>query len=564
MTADPSTDELPLAAELPQEVELKYRVHAVEAVRAWLETGLPDGITADPWRVRLDRDSYVDTPDGALAQGGFGARLRKRGKAMILTLKSQELVAVEGSGRGRSRGRGRRRFPVALHRRTEIEGPADGGLDPQAWPESEARDLLVRLAAGERLSVRFTVRQRRSVRLLHAESGETAELSLDEVEVRSGDRVAGTFAELEVEAVGEAAVLALLDPISRALERSALVEPEQRSKEATAAALVAALQRADAGRLAFAALPKTPGVLPDDTLGTAGRKVLGLHLARMLALEAGTRTGENPEDLKKMRVATRRMRAAWRVFDGAYKPRVQKRYVDELREFAAALGAVRDLEVQLDGLEAYRSGLSASGAAAMDPLAETWREQREEARVALLKRLDSSAYASFVADYRDFTESPGAGERIYTTNEPVLVRECAGGRIWQAYEHVRAHDATLVWADTVGLHALRIDGKRLRYTLEFFREALPLAQTDRLIASVTALQDHLGELNDADVAARTAREFLVTQGSRLPEASREAIGHFLNSREADVARLRDTLLPVWRRVSGITFRRSLASAIASL
>ena len=32
----------------------------------------------------------------------------------------------------------------------------------------------------------------------------------------------------------------------------------------------------------------------------------------MLHFEAGTRSGEDPEDLHKMRVATRRMRAAWR------------------------------------------------------------------------------------------------------------------------------------------------------------------------------------------------------------------------------------------------------------
>ena len=525
------------------------------AVHAWLDTQLPAGIRADAWRVRLDRDTYVETADGALARAGFGARLRKRGKQMILTLKSVVVAPADAEAAA----------PVdALHRRVEVEGPAGTGLDPEAWPESEARALLLRLADGRPLVARFTIRQRRSVRLLHAEDGSTAELSLDEAEVHSGRRSAGTFAELEVEAASEAAVTAVLQPMAAALEGTSLVHPEGLSKEATAAAMVAAMESAEAGRSAFASLPKNPGVLPDDTLGTAGRKVLRLHLARMLALEAGTRSGEVAEDLHKMRVATRRMRAAWRVFDGAYKPGVQKRYVEELRDFATALGAVRDLDVQLDGLESYRAGLTPAGAAAMLPLGEAWRERREAARHALMKRLDSHDYAKFVADYREFTERPGAGERTPVTNAPSLVRESAGGRIWQAYEHVRAHDATLLWADTTGLHALRIDAKRLRYALEFFREALPRAQTDRLIAAVTALQDHLGELNDADIAGLTAREFLVQHGSRLPQASREAIGHFLVAREEDVARLRRTLPPIWRRVSGPAFRRSLASAIASL
>jgi CHAD domain-containing protein len=63
----------------------------------------------------------------------------------------------------------------------------------------------------------------------------------------------------------------------------------------------------------------------------------------------------------------------------------------------------------------------------------------------------------------------------------------------------------LGWADIPALHAVRIDAKRLRYTLESFREVLPpVAAT--LVERVTALQDHLGLLNDADIAARMTRE----------------------------------------------------------
>ena len=55
----------------------------------------------------------------------------------------------------------------------------------------------------------------------------------------------------------------------------------------------------------------------------------------------------------------------------------------------------------------------------------------------------------------------------------MLVRHTAGGRIWTAYEHLRAHETVLGWADVPALHAIRIDAKRLRYTLESFREVLP-------------------------------------------------------------------------------------------
>ena len=314
---------------------------------------------------------------------------------------------------------------------------------------------------------------------------------------------------------------------------------------------------------AVPAPPRTPGVRSEDTLGDAGRKVLRMHLLRMLASEAGTRSGEVAEDLHKMRVATRRMRAAWRVFDGAYKPGPQRRYVRELRVVAATLGFVRDLDVQLEGLAAYTATLPESGALAMQPLSAEWTRQRDEARDTLLALLDSKAYSHFVDEYMDFTATPGAGELDIIPGTPILVRDRAAGRIWQAYETVRAHDTTLAWADVPALHALRIDGKRLRYTLEFFREVLP-SSADLLVARVTEMQDHLGLLNDADVAAHTSRAFLATHAARLPSGSRQAVGLYLESREAELVRLRRLFPPIWRRVSGAPFRRTLAQTLAAL
>ena len=48
------------------------------------------------------------------------------------------------------------------------------------------------------------------------------------------------------------------------------------------------------------------------------------------------------------------------------------------------------------------------------------------------------------------------------------------------------------------LHALRIAAKRLRYTLELFRDVFA-APGERLIATVKAMQEELGEVHDHDV-----------------------------------------------------------------
>ncbi len=60
--------------------------------------------------------------------------------------------------------------------------------------------------------------------------------------------------------------------------------------------------------------PARPGIRASDTMAEAAFKTLRFHLERMLEHEPGTRQGDDPEDLHDMRVATRRMRAALRVF----------------------------------------------------------------------------------------------------------------------------------------------------------------------------------------------------------------------------------------------------------
>src|SRR5688572_21869623 len=86
-------------------------------------------------------------------------------------------------------------------------------------------------------------------------------------------------------------------------------------------------------------------VSPQDTMAEAGRKVLLADFIKMLKHEAGARTGEDIEDVHDMRVATRRMRSALRLFESYFKPKWVDAYSRRLRKIARALGVVRDLDV---------------------------------------------------------------------------------------------------------------------------------------------------------------------------------------------------------------------------
>jgi CHAD domain-containing protein len=310
-------------------------------------------------------------------------------------------------------------------------------------------------------------------------------------------------------------------------------------------------------------VPKTPGVLADDHLAEAGRKVLRFHLARMITREPGTRVGKDPEELHGMRVATRRQRAAWRVFGDAFDLDRTDRYRRRLKLVAADLGGVRDLDVLIEAGEAYQRRQSAVEARAFESLLQSWRVQRDAAREVLVKELDSNRYRKWLDAYVEFLQADGTGARQVGPTDPHRVRDTMPSRIWTAYEVVRAYEPVMRWADVTTLHDLRIAAKWLRYTLEFVREALG-RDAGPVIEKVVALQDHLGWLHDADVAANLARGYLVEHAGRLSEAESAAIGRYLVDRERELARLRRTVGPPWRGVASLAFRRALGRVVAGL
>jgi CHAD domain-containing protein len=540
---------------IPREVELKYLVRDVEALRAWLDHdwgGALDGIEFGNERTVEVEDRYVDTAYGALEQAGFGARVRREDNGPhTVTVKS---TSHDRSGGAEEQGKDSK----ALSQRVEVEGPASERLDPDTWPSSAARELINEVRDGARLRLLFTINQRREKKTLALDDG-PVQVALDRVSIFRGGRPLASFSVFEVEVSGGSG--ANLKRLADLVEATGFVVPEPRSKEEIARHYVA--QAADDRNHRLPRVPTSPGIRPDDSLGTAGRKVLRMHLARMLTFEAGARSGEDPEDLHKMRVATRRMRGAWRVFEGAYRPKVQRRYVKELRSIARVLGDVRDIDVLLEDLDRYLDELPGPGREAVEPLRAAWRRQREIARDRMVAKLDSRSYRGFVDDYLDFTESPGTAEVLTPLGRPSLVRDTAGSRILAAYEHVRAFDTIITWADVPTLHALRIEAKRLRYSMEYFSEVMPVTSR-KLIAQVTEMQDHLGRMHDADVAASSTRAWLNLHAPHLPSTSREAVGLYLDSREATVEQLRRSFRPLWRRMTGVTFRKALGLAITQI
>jgi len=325
-------------------------------------------------------------------------------------------------------------------------------------------------------------------------------------------------------------------------------------------------------------LLKAPGIEPDDAMSEAGRKTFRFHFRRMLHNEPGTRLGQDPEALHDMRVATRRMRAAFRIF-GSYYDKSVASYEKGLKQTGGMLGTVRDLDVFRQKILDYAKTLPDVQRGSLDPLLAVLETRREAARREMLDYLDGKKYARFKERFGEFVETEGLGSLPLVQEgepHPYRVRHVAPMAIYERLAAVRAYDewVTVPNPPVTWLHALRIACKRLRYALEFFREVLG-PESKGLVNQVVEMQDHLGELQDAVVASGILRDFLVwgtwgheTAGQRLSDLATPVIAPgvatYLAVKHAELQHLLDTFPPLWQQFYGGELSRTAAAAISVL
>jgi len=340
-------------------------------------------------------------------------------------------------------------------------------------------------------------------------------------------------------------------------------KPPKPSKAPTAATSLAPGVPAEPGADARPALPAAPSDLgpppgqiqPSDGLAVAGRKAMWLHVDRLLRHEAAMRDPDKADELRRFRVATRRLRAALRLFRSAYRAAEVEPLEDGLAEITDAVGLVRDLDVRIAALGEWAAERGPDSMAAVRPLVDAWIAERRSGMVILERRLASRRHARLLGRLVEFVHPVERDTR--PDRAGAIVRDLAGSQVWRAFERVRAFAPTVRLADAAALHRLRIQAKRLRYSLEFLADVLG-PDKPWLVEQLVALQDHLGALNDATVTAAAVRTFLEAQQLRLTPAQRAEVVAYLDDRERQARALRRGTGRPWRAVNGITFARRLA------
>ncbi len=519
------------------EVEWQFDAADSNRVAEWLSVANIPGYTVARSGTKNLRDLYIDSADWRLHRARLTGRVRAKGDGYELTLKGQSTVT--GGLRQRREMTEKLSNPDDIARDdlplTAASAPGDCGN-------------AIRLVIGTRpLLGLFTIATNRQIFILSDGEGRLAEIAVDSTTAlppgqESTDEPPLQRIEVEVEPGGT-------------LERA------QRFVDVFVVGN--ALQPADISKFEYAlkvcglATPVNPPnfgpqvVAAEMTAAEAGYAIMRKQFSVFLANEGSTRWGDDIEGLHDMRVAARRLRAAMSAFR-EYLPPVTERHRMELGWVAAALGEVRDLDVQIERMSEWRESLSEANIHALDSVEAIFVARRNAARKRMLRALDSRRYDIFVERFARFLR---AGPPRNFVHGRMPIGEVAPLVVGKRYRQFRRQGDKITPASPpYDYHELRILGKKLRYALEFVAPVYgePLLEFSR---GVTAIQDILGLHQDADVAVGMLEEMARSDGRRLGPDALMAMGAVAEGYRRHAVELRGATPAAYAKLKGKSWQR---------
>ncbi|MEU2389766.1 CYTH and CHAD domain-containing protein [Streptomyces sp. NPDC007369] len=523
-------------ADSKREIERKFEFETNKAARR----GVPDltgtaGIAEVADRGTVDLDAvYYDTPDQRLAADGLTLRRRTGGADAGWHLKLPVSPGVRDEVTAPLSDTVPRSLAALVRSRVR-----DGGLGPQ-----------VRLLSSRQVS-----------HLLGADGALLAELSTDSVRAEAEPAGAGGAAAGGVEAAQAAAAVATWTEVE--VELADGVDPalldavEKKFRKA-------GIRVSDAPSKLARALAETgnqPATRPEPgpAEGTAGAYVLAYLREQRDALVAQDPAVRRnlPDSVHQMRVASRRMRSAFKTYRKILDRDVTDPIGEELRHLGRELGVDRDQEVLHERFQAGVEGLPRTlRHGPVRGRLRTWNNgRRADSRRRALDCLDSPRHLALLdaldALLADPPLLPAAAKPAGKALPKAVLRdyERLAGRMEHALSLEPGEERDHA------LHDARKAAKRARYAAEAAEPALG-KPADRQAKAMKSVQTLLGDHQDS-VVAREALRGLAEQAAAAGESA-FSWGVLYARTEALAASCERELPEIWDKASDPALREALA------
>lgn len=421
--------------------------------------------------------TYFDTPGDALDRAGMSLRLRKAGAKRVVTLK---WVLRENS-----------RFS-----RGEAEAPFLGDQPDVNVFGPEISKRVEETTRGETLAPRFETRVRRRTAELTL-GASLVEIALDEGEIVAGEaRRKISECELELKVGEPAALFGLAARLTRAGLR---LNPESKSRRGFL------LARREKPHEVRAVAPLfDAGASIEDVISAVIQNALTQFIENWPALLGG----DHSESVHQMRVALRRLRAALALFERTFPGAGFKRFRNDAKLLANALGPARDQDVFI-ALVSEGPLAAFAPEPSFETLLSASSARRQDAYRSAKETICAPETSRFALELQAFVASKGWRNTLGTQELPNLgrpARSLADEAIDKLHRRARKLGKDMLVAEPAQRHRLRITLKNLRYASEFFGSLYSPAGVKKFTKVIGALQDALGAHNDAVSALKLVED----------------------------------------------------------
>jgi CHAD domain-containing protein len=148
-----------------------------------------------------------------------------------------------------------------------------------------------------------------------------------------------------------------------------------------------------------------PGLRGEDSYSLAAAKVVAVRAAELAEHSHGVLDTSDIEAVHRMRVATRRLRAALEVFAPCFPAKRHKRVLNDVKRLADVLGERRDPDVAIANLTEFAAAVSAADRPGIDSLIARLREEQRAANEALAPFLTNESLVALGQRLADLVES---------------------------------------------------------------------------------------------------------------------------------------------------------------
>ena len=218
----------------------------------------------------------------------------------------------------------------------------------------------------------------------------------------------------------------------------------------------------------------------------------------------GTIADIDPEFLHDLRVGVRRTRSVLSNGRDVIPDDVREQARDDFGWLGQITGPARDLDVYQIEWPDYTGPLGAATAALLEPVRSFLDGQRRAQHAVLSTELDGDRATKVIEAWSAWLDSPVTGDVPSAAARPI--GELVERRIRRAHKTMIRRGRTIAPdTDAEVLHELRKDAKKLRYLLECFGGLYETAPRKAFVQRLKALQDNLGEHQDAEVHAHHLR-----------------------------------------------------------